>query len=224
MSERSAGRDPEAAEGHQDPTTARLETFSDGVIAIAITLLVLELKVPHVAEGQSLANALANQWPSYAAYVVSFLTIGIMWVNHHHMFTMIERTDHTFLMLNVIWLMTIAIVPWPTALVADQLREADGRMIAALVYGGMMVAIAIMFNVVWHYAARDNRLLDPKADRQAVERINRSYALGPASYLVAALLAFIEPLASLIAYAAMALFWSLPGPAQGRLASKVKRR
>lgn len=219
------GQDEAVVEGgRQDPTTARLETFSDGVIAIAITLLVLELKVPHAAEGQTLANALAEQWPSYAAYAVSFLTIGIMWVNHHHMFTLIERTDHRFLILNVIWLMTIAVVPWPTALVADQLREPDGRLVAALVYGGIMVAIAIMFSVVWRYAAKGNRLLDPNADRAAVERINRSYSLGPVSYLVAALLAFIEPRVSLGAYAAMAVFWSLSHPVQGRMAAKVKRR
>jgi uncharacterized membrane protein len=97
----------------QDPTTARLETFSDGVIAIAITLLILEIKVPHPALGQSLADALAHEWPSYAAYVVSFLTIGIIWVNHHHMFTLIGRANHTFLMLNVVFLMFIAAIPFP---------------------------------------------------------------------------------------------------------------
>ena len=216
--------DDAMAGARQDPTTARLETFSDGVIAIAITLLVLEIKVPHAAEGQTLAAALGAQWPSYAAYAVSFLTIGIMWVNHHHMFTLIERANHTFLMLNVIWLMTIAIVPWPTALVADQLRDADGRTAAALVYGGMMVAIAIMFNVVWRYAAKGNRLLDPRSDPAAIERINRSYALGPISYVVATLFGFIDPWISLIAYAAMAVFWALPLPAQGFVASRVRRR
>src|SRR5688572_14528133 len=103
----------------QDPITARLEAFSDGVIAIAITLLILEIEVPHAGPGQSLVSALAEQWPSYAAYVVSFLTVGIMWINHHHMFTQIERANHTFLLLNVIWLMMIGAIPWPTALVAD---------------------------------------------------------------------------------------------------------
>src|ERR671931_1406864 len=80
--------------------TARLETFADGVLAIAITLLILEVKSPHVPHGGSLAHELARQWPSYAAYVVSFLTIGIMWVNHHHLFKAIGRSNHTFLMLN----------------------------------------------------------------------------------------------------------------------------
>jgi uncharacterized membrane protein len=103
----------------QDVDTSRLETFADGVMAIAITLLILEIDVPHVGPGESLAAALADQWPSYAGYVVSFLTIGIMWVNHHHMFKLIQRANHTFLVLNVIFLMVIAAVPRPTALVAD---------------------------------------------------------------------------------------------------------
>jgi uncharacterized membrane protein len=98
--------------------TARLEMFADGVMAIAITLLILEVAVPHV-EGRSLASALARQWPSYVAFVVSFLTIGIIWVNHHHMFKLIARTNHAFLILNVLFLMTICILPWPTALLAD---------------------------------------------------------------------------------------------------------
>jgi uncharacterized membrane protein len=208
----------------QDPTTARLETFSDAVIAIAITLLILEIEVPHAGPGESLATALADQWPSYAAYAVSFLTIGIMWVNHHHMFTQIERADHTFLMLNVVWLMTIGAIPWPTALVAENVRNADGRMIAAMVYGGNMVAIAVMFNVVWRYAARGLRLLDPASDPVAVERINRSYSLGPVSYIVATLLALVDPWISLIAFAVMALFWMLPISAQGTIAKKVRRR
>jgi uncharacterized membrane protein len=208
----------------QDPTTARLETFSDAVIAIAITLLILEIEVPHASPDQSLATALADQWPSYAAYAVSFLTIGIMWINHHHMFTQIERADHTFLILNVVWLMTIGAIPWPTALVAENIRNADGRMVAALVYGGNMVAIAIMYNVVWRYAAGGLRLLDPASDPVAVERITRSYSLGPVSYIAATLLALVDPWISLIAFAVMALFWMLPVSAQSTIAKRVKRR
>jgi TMEM175 potassium channel family protein len=208
----------------QDPTAARLETFSDGVIAIAITLLVLEIEVPHAEPGSSLAAKLADLWPSYAAYVVSFLTIGIMWINHHHMFTQIERANHTFLMLNVVFLMAIAAIPWSTALVAANLRDADGRMVAALVYGGNMFVIAVMYNVVWRYAASGLRLLDPESDPAAVERISRSYSLGPISYLAATLVALITPWISLIAFAAMALFWALPITAQGSIAKRVRRR
>ena len=135
--------------------TSRLETFADGVMAIAITLLILEVDVPHVEAGASLAAALGRQWPSYAAYVVSFLTIGIMWVNHHHMFTLIQRTTHTFLVLNVVFLMAIAALPWPTALVAAYIRDAGHRPVATAVYGATMVVIAVMFNVVWRYASNE---------------------------------------------------------------------
>src|SRR5919108_655248 len=130
------------ADDHQQTNdTVRLETFADGVMAIAITLLILEVGVPHV-EGSSLGHALAEQWPSYAGFVISFLTIGIIWVNHHHMFKLIARSTHAFLMLNVVFLMTICILPWPTALVADYVRNPDGRVVATAVYGGVMVAIA----------------------------------------------------------------------------------
>jgi len=121
--------------------TARLETFADGVMAIAITLLILDVHVPPPS-GRSLWSALAEEWPSYAGYVVSFLTIGIIWVNHHQMFKLIGRVTHGFLMMNVIFLMTIAFLPFPTALVADYIRIPDSRTAATVVYGLTMVAIA----------------------------------------------------------------------------------
>src|SRR5438132_5145580 len=126
--------------------TGRLETFADGVMAIAITLLILEVRVPlpphrHPPEllHWSLSSALAEQWPSYAGFVVSFLTLGVIWVNHHEMFKLIERATRGFLMLNVVFLMTISFLPFPTALVADYIRNPDGRRAATLVYGATMI-------------------------------------------------------------------------------------
>ena len=194
-------------EGHTD--TARLETFADGVMAIAITLLVLDLKTPDV-HGAKLGSALAEQWPSYAGYVVSFLTIGIIWVNHHHLFRLIERTNHAFLMMNVVFLMTIAALPWPTALVADHLRDS-GKTIAAVIYGLNMEAMAIMFNVVWRYAAQNKRLLDPRVSEQAIDRASRNYLVGPLVYGAATIIALVDAWASLAIYAALAVYWLLPG-------------
>jgi TMEM175 potassium channel family protein len=197
----------------REPTpddTGRLETFADGVMAIAITLLILEIDVPHV-EGGSLANALSRQWPSYAAFVVSFLTIGIIWVNHHHMFKLIARTNHTFLMLNVVFLMTICVLPWPTALVAAYIRDPDSRSVATAVYAGAMVAIAVMFNLVWRYAAANHRLLVPGISDVALAKMNRNYLAGPVIYAATLLIAFVEPYASLIAFAALDVYWLLPG-------------
>jgi uncharacterized membrane protein len=187
-------------------------------MAIAITLLILEIAVPHVEPGESLGAALADQWPSYAAYVVSFLTIGIMWVNHHHMFTLIQRTTHTFLMMNVVFLMTIAALPWPTALIADYIRDEAHRPVATLVYGGTMVAIAIMYNVVWRYAVRRD-LLRPDVDPEGIRRATRGYLAGPTVYAAITLLALINAWVSLLLFALFALYWLLPvsGPRPGML-------
>jgi uncharacterized membrane protein len=190
--------------------TGRLETFADGVIAIAITLLILEVRIPPVG-GNQLAAAVVHAWPSYAGYVVSFLTIGVIWVNHHHMFKLIERTNHAFLMLNVVFLMTIAFLPWPTALVAAYIRDPAGRPVAAAVYGLTMVAIAVMFNVVWWYAASRGRLLVPGLDPTAISRTSRSYLVGPIVYGVAVLVAPLNAFVSLSIYAALAVYWLLPG-------------
>jgi uncharacterized membrane protein len=193
-----------------DTDTARLETFADGVMAIAITLLVLELKSHPGVRGSRLTATLAHDWPSYAAYVVSFLVIGIIWVNHHHMFRLIERTNHAFLMMNVVFLMTIAALPWPTALVADHLRDS-GKTIAAVIYGLTMESMAIMFNVVWRYAAHRKRLLDPRVSDATIARSNRDYLAGPVMYGVATLVAFISAWATLAIFAALAVYWLLPG-------------
>jgi uncharacterized membrane protein len=193
-----------------DSETGRLETFADGVIAIAITLLILEVKVPGVP-GKRLGAEVLHMWPSYAGYLVSFLTIGVIWVNHHHMFKLIQRTTHAFLMLNVVFLMTIAFLPWPTALVAAYIRDPSGRHVAAVVYGLTMVSIAVMFNLVWWYAAQRRRLLVAGIDPAAIARINRSYLMGPIVYGIAAAIAPVNAFASLSIYAALAVYWLLPG-------------
>jgi uncharacterized membrane protein len=196
--------------GRRTDDTARLETFADGVLAIAITLLILEVKVPHV-EGRALGSALLDQWPSYAGFLVSFLTIGIIWVNHHHMFKLIGRTNHTFLMLNVVFLMTICILPWPTALIADYVRDTQGRVVATVVYGGVMTSVAVMFNVVWRYASANSRLLVTKIGDEALAKMHRNYLAGPLVYGTATVLAFFVPYVSLGIFAALAVYWLLPG-------------
>jgi len=204
-----AGSDTGAPEQSSD--TSRLETFSDGVLAIAITLLILEVRVPPDVPGRDLGRAVLHQWPSYAGYAVSFLTIGVIWVNHHHMFKLIARTNHPFLMINVVFLMAIAFLPWPTTLVADYIRDPDGRRVAAVVYGLTMVAVAVMFCVVWFYASWRGRLLNGELDREALNRTYRSYLLGPVVYGSAVVIALFAPLVSLAIYAALAVYWLLPG-------------
>jgi uncharacterized membrane protein len=188
--------------------TSRLETFADGVFAIAITLLVLEIKVPD--PGEDLGQALLNQWPSFAAYVTSFLTIGVIWVSHHQMFTIITRTTTTFLFLNVLFLLPVAFVPFPTALVASHILEEGTRTTAVLVYGAVSVVIAVMFNVLWAYAFRNGLVVSGQgADR--AQAVSRGFIVGPLVYLAATLLAFVNPFISMGVFAALAVYWMLPG-------------
>jgi uncharacterized membrane protein len=126
--------------------TARVEAFSDRVFAIAITLLILNLKVPSGPAGH-LGAALARQWPTYAAFLLSFFFIGIMWVNHHRLFNHIRRSDNGLLFLNLLLLLGITVVPFPTALLAAHYGTAD-RTVAAAVFNGTYVVLAVFFNVL----------------------------------------------------------------------------
>jgi uncharacterized membrane protein len=190
--------------------TARVEAFSDGVLAIVITLLVLELQVPHDVPGDAaLGAALAQKWPSYLAFVTSFATVGVMWVNHHRLFTLIGRIDHWLLMLNLLLLFFICIVPFPTAIVAEYLGR-DGARTATLVLGGVFVCTAIVFNILWRYASASRRLIGHNVSQNVVDAQTRQYRFGPIFYLASFLLAFISPVASVAVNLAMAVFFALP--------------
>lgn len=186
--------------------TSRIEAFSDGVFAIAITLLILDVKVPTGPAGH-LGAALARQWPTYAAFLLSFFFIGIMWVNHHRLFSHILRADNGLLFLNLVLLLGITVVPFPTALLAAQYWTAD-RTVAAAVFNGTYVMIAIFFNVLWHHAVRAG-LLDSTA-RESADSISRQYAAGPIASLASFGLAWASVPASLILNIALAMFFAFP--------------
>ena len=185
-------------------TKSRLEAFADGVFAIAATLLILNVTV----SGAPLARELVQIWPSYAAYAVSFLTIGIIWVNHHTVLGQIARVDRLFLFLNVLFLMFVAFIPFPTRLLAVYINSPDARA-ASVAFGVTLTITAIFFNLLWRYAATGRRLLREDADEQLVEGIGRSYLPGPFIYLAATLVGFASPLASAGLYAAIAVFYVL---------------
>jgi uncharacterized membrane protein len=187
-------------------STARLETFADGVFAIAATLLILNVDAQVSEDVHDLGARVAHVWPSYLAYAVSFVTIGIMWINHHTILAQVERADRRFLVANIGLLMCIAFVPFPTRLVAEHVRES-GAEAAALTYGFTMVATAIMFSLTWLYASRGRRLLRPDADEGVVSGITRTYLPGPWIYLAATLIAFASPTASVVLFMAIALFY-----------------
>ncbi len=189
--------------------TGRVETFADGVFAIAITLLVLGIAVPKA--DVPLGPALLDQWPVFLAYIVSFLTVGIIWVNHHQLFTLIRHSNMTFAFINVVFLMFIAFVPYPTALVAERLSSGVDARLATLLYGATMLMIAVMFNVMWLYAnSRDGHLMAKDVGEQIRRAGARGYQYGPLVYLLITLLAFVNPLISLGLYLAYAVYWVLP--------------
>ena len=193
-------------------STGRVEAFSDGVFAIAITLLILIIEPPR--SGEHLGHELLRLWPSYVAYAVSFLTIGIMWINHHAIFRHFARVDRPLLLLNIGLLMLIAFVPFPTRVAAEFIRSEDDRRAAALLYGTTMTITAIFFFATWFYGSR--RLLRPDADRREVTGITRSYVPGAPTYGLATLLAFVDARVSLALFAAIAVFYALSSSLFGR--------
>ena len=200
----------------EEKETGRLEAFSDGVFAVAITLLVLNIKIPgiDVPAGQlpndtQLWSTLLNEWPMLAAYTTSFATIGVMWINHHRLYTHIKRTNTMLMLLNLLLLLIIVFVPVPTALVAEYLVHPDQHA-AALLYSGTMIILAICFNLLWRYASYHNRLLAKNADERAVRAITRQYWFGPVVYLLALILALFSTPASLTLNFLLALFFAIP--------------
>ncbi len=190
--------------------TERLETFSDGVFAIAATLLILEV---HRAGG-SVAHGLVHAWPSYVAYAISFLTIGIIWVNHHTVMQQIDRVDRTFLFINVVFLMIVAFSPYPTRVLAETLR--DGSKAAAFAYGLTFTLMAISYGTMWFYAALGRRLIAADADQRVVSGISRSFGPGWIIYGVATLSSLISAYLAVALYGAIALFYVLESSLFGR--------
>jgi len=190
--------------------TARLETFSDGVFAIAATLLVLEIGVT-VEHGQSLGSALLDIWPSYLAYATSFLVIGIIWINHHHTVGLMRRVDRTFLFLNLLLLLVVAFIPFPTKLVADHLQK-PGERAATLAYAITLLLMAVLFNIWWHYARGGRRLIRDEVAEKELRSVDRAFDPGVPAYAIVVGLVFVSPLAALLVTLALAVFY-LPSAA-----------
>lgn len=193
----------------QEKETGRIEAFSDGVFAIAVTLLILEIKVPHLPEegsGRSLLWALAALWPSYLAYLTSFVTIFIMWVNHHAIFHFMWRSDSSFQFANGFLLLLVTFVPFPTAVLAEYLERPAGPVAAAF-YAGTFVLIAVAYNLLWRAATRGRSLTRSHVTEEAIAAFTRGYRVGVPGYLVATAAAFVNVLLSVGICAALAVYW-----------------
>jgi uncharacterized membrane protein len=188
----------------------RLEAFSDGVLAVAITLLVLDLRVPDPGSG-NLGHQLAHAWPSYAAYAISFLTIGIIWINHHASISRLREADHAILVLNLLLLMSICVLPFATSLFASYLREGRGQHLAAAVYGGALLVMGMLFVLLnRHILIAKSHLLDPELSEERRRALLVRNIGGILPYVLATALAFISPYVTLGITAAVAVFYALP--------------
>jgi len=191
--------------------TGRIEAFSDGVFAVAITLLALDLHVPasNTLPPGGLNAALVALWPTVGAYIVSFVTILIMWLNHHRLFEQITKKDHALQLLNGLLLMLVTLIPFPTALVAEYVRTPYAKT-ALAVYCGLNFLMACAFNLLWNHASIGGRLLADDHDRHRVQHITLAYRLGPLLYAATFALAFVNALACCAAIALLAAFFALP--------------
>lgn len=197
-------------------TKNRVEAFSDGVFAVAITILVFNVQPPKGAVPGQLMQALGMQWPTYVAYVASFMTIGIMWINHHAMFQRIAHVDRPLLMLNLLLLMVIVLLPFPTSLMGQYVPGggADARS-AATVYAGLAVLISICFSAVWLYTLTHPAVLVPGMDREVALKAAPRFAVGFLMYLVCLPLAQVSPIAVAFILALTAAYYAferLPEP------------
>ena len=185
----------------------RVEFFSDGVFAIAITLLVLEIKVP---ESVNIATGLLNLWPSYLAYIVSFIVIGAIWINHHAMFDWIARIDHQLLLLNTFHLLFIAFLPFPTAVLAEAFHTNSGRDVASAFYAGTLTVIGVLVNAMWWYVASRRELLNETVSPELAKAIGKRFLIGPAGYGLATILAFVNPWLSIAIFIGMNVYFLWP--------------
>ncbi|MGF1429029.1 TMEM175 family protein [Kitasatospora sp. LaBMicrA B282] len=192
----------------QTTDSARVEAFSDGVFAIAITLLVLDIKVPVADGARELWHALGAEWPAYCAYLVSFLVIGVMWVNHHTVFSYIARVDRTLVFLNLLLLLVVAALPFPTALLAENLRRPAAAHVAAAVYGATMVAHAVTFVLFWLYVTRTGHCFDERVDPVAARATRARFGLGLLVYPVTVAVAFLSAPLALALHGVLALYYA----------------
>ena len=184
----------------------RVEAFSDGVFAVAATLLIFNIQIDKTAPGGLLAALLAA-WPKYAAYVASFLTIGVMWINHHGLFERIARLNRTLVFLNLLLLMAIVFLPFPTAVLGSNILVPHDANTAASFYALNAFVIAVFFSVVWTYTLMHPDLLAPDLDREAAMRSWPRFSAGLLAYLVCVPLGQVSPMAVVIVCAALAVYY-----------------
>ncbi|MFN8520892.1 MAG: TMEM175 family protein [Chloroflexota bacterium] len=200
--------------------TNRLEAFSDGVFAIAITLLVLEIGTSDVAAG-GLWQAVADQWPSYLAYLVSFASIGAAWLAHSAMTEFIDRVDATFLRINLLLLLVVAFLPYPTRLLAEHIGSDQDERVAVTLYGLTLLVTSLLISILWRWAARE-RLIQPGYDDEDVRLLTQRLTPGIGGYVVLVLVGQWRPLVAVVGFLVIAFFFLIPFPLRERRADRER--
>ena len=184
--------------------TAWTESFSDGVFAFAITLLVVDIQVPESAFNH-LWRGIADQWPSYLGYATSFLTVGGIWLAHHGIFRRLQYANRRVMHVNLALLMAVAFLPFPTRLVAEAIRDASAERAAVIFYGTWLLVISLVFSALWGAVASDRSLLKPEVSENEVNAIARATTPNLGFYLGVIVLAFIAPKVAAFGYLVIAI-------------------
>ena len=214
--------DPPAGALRRGLQTDRLAALSDGVFAIAITLLVLDIAVP-VSEGGRLLGSLGHLWPSYLAYVVSFSTIGAAWLGHNAITEYLDRANAVFIRLNLLLLLLVAFLPFPTRLFADYIGKDQPEHVAATIYGVSLLLSSTLLWVLWRYAVHAG-LVRPDAADEEVQLLTQRLTPGLAGYLVLIVAGLFVPVIAVAGYLAIALYYIIPFRRPGRIRLPRRRR
>jgi uncharacterized membrane protein len=184
--------------------TGRTEAFSDGVFAIAITLLILEVSVPRAAF-DNLWRGIADQWPSYLAYATSFITIGGIWLAHHGIFRRLQYANQKLMVINLLLLMAVSFLPFPTKLMAEAIESSDAERAAVLFYGGSLLVISLLFSALWGAVARDRHLLRPDVSEKEFNAIALAATPNLGFYIGLIVLAVLAPKVAAFGYLVIAV-------------------
>jgi uncharacterized membrane protein len=188
----------------------RLEALSDGVFAVAITLLVLDLTVPVTAHSdRHLLNAVGDQWPGYLGYVVSFSTVGALWLGHNAITDYLDRADTTILRLNLLVLLFVSFLPFPTRLVADYVTKSGAERVAVTIYGVTLLVSAAVLSLLWRYAIHSN-LIRPDVNDEEISLLAKRLSPGLAGYVVLVIVGLFLPVVAVVGYLLIALYLLIP--------------
>jgi uncharacterized membrane protein len=192
--------------------TTRLEAFSDGVFAIAITLLVLDLAVPaNSYADRHLLDAIADQWPGYLGYIVSFSTVGVLWLGHNAITDYLDHADTTLLRLNLLLLLLVSFLPFPTRLLSEYVTQNKAEAVASTFYGLTLLASASVLSLLWRYSLHAH-LVRPDTKDEELSLLRQRLTPGMGAYAALIVLGLFFPIAAVVGYLVIAVYLLLPVP------------